>query len=68
MDWIYCAIPRNNNEYKLLLLIGYNNIEKKTSLGTIILIKNENKEAFTVIFKYLISNHNFTLKAINKDC
>ena len=53
-DCTYYAIPRNNNEFKLLLLIGYNNSENKT-LGAIMLIKNENKETFLSIFNYLES-------------
>lgn len=29
MDCIYYAIPRNNDNFKLLLLIGFNKEEKK---------------------------------------
>ena len=43
MDYKYYVIPRNNNEFKLLLLIGYNKSEKKSYLGAVVLIKNENK-------------------------
>ena len=37
MDCTYYAIPRNNNNFKMLLLIGYNKEEKKTYLGSIVL-------------------------------
>lgn len=68
MDCTYYAIPRNNNEFKLLLLIGYNKSEKKTYLGAIVLIKNENKETFLSIFNYLEIKYNFNPKCINIDC
>ena len=29
MDTIYYAIPRNNNQFKLLIIIGYNAEKKK---------------------------------------
>ena len=68
MDCTYYAIPRNNNSYKLLLIIAYNKDEKKTSLGAIILLQNENIETFTSIFNYLESIYKFNPKCINLDC
>ena len=68
MDCTYYAIPRNNNHYKLLLIIGFNNQEKKSYLGSIVLIKNENIETFTCIFNYLKTNYNFAPISINVDC
>ena len=41
LDTTYYAIPRKNNDFKLLLL-GFNIKINKTCLGTIMLIKNEN--------------------------
>jgi len=68
LDCIYYAIPRNNNEYKLLLIIGFNNQEKKSYLSSIVLIKNENVETFSFIFKYLKRNYNFAPISINVNC
>ena len=68
MDCTYYAVPRNNNNYKLLLLIGFNKEENKTYLGAIVLLKNENIETFTIIFNYLQEKYGFTPKCINIDC
>lgn len=54
LDRTYNAIPRNNNNFKLLLLIGYNRDKKNLFRSHIILIKNENKEIFFKILKNLI--------------
>ena len=37
MDCTCYAIPRNNDNFKLLLLIGFNKVEKKIYLGAIVL-------------------------------
>ena len=37
MDCTYYAIPRNNDNFKLLILIGFNKVEKKIYLGAIVL-------------------------------
>ena len=37
MDCTYYAIPRNNDNFKLLLLIGFHKEEKRTYLGAIVL-------------------------------
>ena len=68
MDYTYYAIPRNNNSYKLLLIIAFNRNEKKNYLGAIILLQNENIETFTSIFNYLESKYNFNPKCVNIDC
>ena len=68
MDCTYYAIPRKNNQYKLLFIIGFNNQEKKSYLGSIVLIKNENIETFACIFNYLKTNYNFAPISINVDC
>jgi len=59
MDTTYYAIPRNNNCFKLLLILGFNIKENTTAIGSIILIKNENQETFIKIFNYLHSNYEF---------
>ena len=66
-DCTYYTIPRNNNQFKLFIIIGYNHEEKKTHLGALILIKNENIETFTAIFNYLDKNFGFKPKCINID-
>lgn len=58
LDTTYYAIPRKNNDFKLLLL-GFNIKINKTCLGTIMLIKNENQETFMSILKYLNINYKF---------
>ena len=68
MDCTYYAIPRNNNSYKLLLIIAFNKNKKQTYLGAIILLQNENVETFSSIFNYLESKYNFNPKCINIDC
>ena len=68
MDCTYYAIPRNNNQYQLLLIIGFNKQENISYLGSIVLIKNENIETFTSIFNYLKTNYNFAPISINVDC
>ena len=68
MDCTYYAIPRNNNQYKLFLIIGFNKQENKSYLGSIVLIKNENMELFTCIFNYLKTNYNFAPISINVNC
>ena len=40
MDTTYYAIPRRNNSFKLLLILGFNIKENIPLLGSIILIKN----------------------------
>ena len=42
MDCTYYAIPVNNNNFKLLLILAFNKNENKTKLCSISLIKNEN--------------------------
>ena len=55
MDCTYYAIPNNNNDFLLLIILGFDSIERKTKLIFIGLLKNENIEAFiyynNLIFK-----------------
>ena len=64
----YYAIPRKNNSFKLLLLLGFNKNENITILCVICLIKNENEETFKSILEYLNKNYKFEPKIINVDC
>ena len=68
VDATYYSIPRNNNNYKLLLLLGFNLLTNKTILGGIFLIKNENKETFMHIFEKLKLEYKFNPNTINLDC
>ena len=68
VDYTHYAIPRKNNSFKLFLIIGFNIKENKSVLGSIILIKNENEETFSSIFKYLNSQYSFYPEIINCDC
>ena len=68
LDATYYAIPRKNNSFKLLLLLGFNKKENITVLGAICLIKNENEETFKSILEYLNINYKFEPKIINVDC
>lgn len=42
MDTKIYAIPRNNNGFKLLIIIAFNKLESKSKSSCIVLIKNEN--------------------------
>ena len=68
MDTTDVAMPRRNNSFKLLLILGFNIKENITLLGAIILIKNENVEAFSKIFTYLITKYKFNPKILNVYC
>ncbi len=67
MDATYYIIPRKNNNFKLLLILGFNNRIHKITIGSIILIKNENQDTFIKIFKYLNSKYNFYPEIFNVD-
>ena len=68
MDDTYFAIPRKNNNFKLLIILGYHRRINKTVIGAIILIKKQNQESFMKIFKYLNQKYNFYPDSINVDC
>ena len=68
MDTTYYDIPRNNNCFKLLLILGFNIKEDKTVIGSIILIKKENQETFIKSLNYLHNNNEFNPEIINIDC
>ena len=68
MDVTYYAIPSNNSDYKLLILIGFNVEEKLSKLCMISIIRNENIETFSTILEYLKINFGFYPKIITTDC
>ena len=68
MDCTCYAIPVNNNNFKLLLIIAYNKIENKTKLCNISLIKNENIETFSKILEFLKKEYQFDPKIMKTDC
>ena len=68
MDCTYYAIQNNNNDFWLLIILGFDSIERKSKLIFIGLIKKENIEAFTVIVRCLKENYKFQLKFIICDC
>ena len=65
---IYYAKPRKNNSFKILVLSGYNIVDNKTILESIILIQNENIEIFSKIFQTLTIKYNFHPDIIFVDC
>ena len=68
MDATYYAVPRKNDNFKLLIILGFNLKENTNVLGAIILIKNEKKETFIKIFNYLTEYYKFYPETINVDC
>ena len=68
MDCTYYAIPVNNNNFKLLLILAFNKNENKTKLCSISLIKNENIETFSKILEYLKLQIQFAPKIATIDC
>lgn len=68
MDCTYYAIPVNNNNFKLLIILVFNIIQHKSKLCLIVLNKNENIETFSIILDYLNKNFNFYPKIFTTDC
>ena len=62
VDCTYYAIPNNNNNYKLLIIMGYDKTDKRSKLLLISLIVNENIETFSVIFNYIKTHYQFKPK------
>ena len=67
-DCTYNVIPSQNKNFKLFILIAFNNEKQKTELCAIVLISNENVETFDVIYQYLYSKYKFQPKKITVDC
>lgn len=68
MDFIYYAIPNDNNDFPLLIIIDFDSIKRKSKLIFIGLIKNANIETFTIMIRYLKENYKFQPKFIVCDC
>ena len=66
-DIIYYSTPTYTKKYKILIIIGFDFVEKKSKLCSIILLENENIETFYTIFKFLSNNYKFAPKYITID-
>ena len=58
-DCTYYCVPPQSKGMKLFVLIGYDNIQSKSIILLLALIKNENKETIDVILEYLINKYQF---------
>ena len=67
-DCTYNVIPSQNKNFKLYILIAFNNDKQKTELCSIILISNENVETFDTIYQYLYSKYKFQPTKLTVDC
>ena len=67
IDCTYRCIKPNNKGMKLLILLGFDNENKKTILIMMSLIKNKNYETINEILVYLKSKYNFRPKLITLD-
>ena len=59
MDCTYKIIPPNNNNFKLMVLSGYNSTKNKTMICLFALITNEKKNTFSTLFSYLKEKFSF---------
>ena len=50
MDCTYKIVPPNSNNFKLMVLSGYNFTKNKTILGLFSLISNEKEYTFSALF------------------
>jgi hypothetical protein len=68
MNYTYYAIPMNNNDFKLLIIISFDIVDKHSKLLLISHINNENIETFSIIFNYLKNNFDFKPKYMTCNC
>ena len=68
IDITYYAIPRNNDNFKLCVIMAFNKENKMTELCSLVLIKNENVETIVEILTFLQKNYNFNPTLITSDC
>ena len=59
MDCTYKIVPPNNNNFKLMVLSGYNSTKNKTMLCLFALITNEKENTFLTLFSYLKEKFSF---------
>ena len=67
MDSTYSCVPPNKNNFKLLVLSGYDMEENKTRICAFILLMNEKKETFENILNYMKVKYKFNLKNLKCD-
>ena len=59
MDCTYKIVPSNSNNFKLMVLSGYNSSKNKTMLCLFALITNEKEYTFSKLFSYLKEKYSF---------
>ena len=59
MDCTYKIVPPNSNNFKLMVLSGYNSSKNKTMLCLFALITNEKEYTFSKLFFYLNEKYSF---------
>ena len=67
MDVTYYATPPNNQNFKILIILAFDNTKYSTVLCNISLILNENKETFFSVLEYLNKRYKFEPKNITTD-
>ena len=67
-DCTYNVIPSQIKNFKLYVLIAFNNEKNITELCAFALISNENIETFESIYHYLYNNYKFQPKKMTVDC
>ena len=67
MDVTYYATPPNDNKYKLLVILAFNNELFKSVIYSLSLIQNENKETFVKVLNFLKIKYSWTPNKITID-
>ena len=67
-DFKYNVIPSKIKNFKLYVLIAYNNEKHKTQICALVLISNENIETYDAIYQYLYNKYNFQPTKMAVDC
>ena len=67
MDITYYATPPNNQKFKILIILAFDNTKYSTVLCNISLILNENKETFYSVLEYFNKRYKYEPKNITTD-
>ena len=67
IDITYYATPPNNKNYKLFIILAFNQREYKTIICNISIITNENTETIVTIIEYLKDKYNWSPNRITID-
>ena len=62
MDVTYYATPPNNQKFKILIILAFDNTKYSTVLCNISLILNENKETFYSVLEYFNKRYKYEQK------